>query len=93
MFYILLIILILLIFLCKHTESFIIPYNTIENEPLITYYPSYLERCKKINKHGNVDCLNSRCTFRSMHECQSRCGNGCQYCGHNDSYRCNGHSK
>lgn len=44
---------------------------------------NYLKYCK------NKKCVNSRCIFTSLDECQKKCKNGCRGCdGTNYSYMC-----
>jgi hypothetical protein len=45
----------------------------------------YLTKCN-IDEPG--DCINSRCVYKNLRECQDECKTGCQYCGQYGLYRC-----
>lgn len=49
------------------------------------YYSTYLTKCN-INKKNN--CINSRCIYKNIRDCQNDCKSGCRYCGQFGSYMC-----
>jgi hypothetical protein len=42
----------------------------------------YINKCKCKNQ-----CINSRCVYKSLFECQNNCKKGCQFCG-DYTWRC-----
>lgn len=74
---------ILFILLCNTQENF--PKALTEKTPyshVSAYELPYLKKCK------NNKCLNSRCIFRTMKECQNKCKTGCRMCNEYNTYMC-----
>lgn len=72
----------------NHYPKFYYHYRRPEKTPyshISTYKPDYLNYCD-IQKRGS--CINSRCVYKSLDECQMKCKNGCRHCGRFGLYRC-----
>lgn len=72
----------------SHSPKFYYHYESPEVTPYShasSYKSDYLNYCD-IQKRGS--CINSRCVYKSLDECQMKCKNGCRYCGGFGLYRC-----
>jgi hypothetical protein len=72
----------------QNAESYYIDDFDIETTPYShksEYNFSYLDKCD-VNAPGS--CLNSRCVYKSMTECQDKCKTGCRHCGAFGLYMC-----
>jgi hypothetical protein len=72
----------------KACDNYFIDKFDIEKTPYShqsEYDFRYLTKC---NIHEQGDCINSRCVYKNLRECQNECKTGCQYCGQYGLYRC-----
>jgi hypothetical protein len=73
----------------NHDPKFWYSYGHAEKTPY-SHKSSYNFRYKKYcdeNEPGS--CLNSRCVFKSLKECQDKCVTGCAGCGRFGTFMCN----
>jgi hypothetical protein len=72
----------------ENNDDYFIDNFDIEKTPYnhqSDYDFDYLTKCD-IYEPGN--CINSRCVYKNLRECQNICKNGCRYCGQYGLYRC-----
>jgi FtsZ-interacting cell division protein ZipA len=75
----------------KDHEDYFIDDFDIESTPYShesQYDHQFHEYRKRCNPHEPGSCLNGRCVYKSMDECQRKCKTGCRHCRAFGLYEC-----